>query len=175
MMLKKKSISLTLLAVLGLPQICLAENFSTTDTLSQTTGSIELSQDNIMIADRRDRARQELRNRRREIRSDIRDRSRDRRDYRRDRRREFRDDVRDSARRARNRRTARRVVGGVAAIGIGAAIAESNRNNRQNTETVIIERGNDLEDRGYYDDLYKCEHLNQGGYYNADELERCLR
>ena len=78
-------------------------------------------------------------------------------------------------RRERNRRTAGRIVRGVIGIGLGAAIAESNRNNRNNSEVIIIERDQELESRGYYDELYKCEHLNQGGYYNADELEECLR
>ncbi len=174
-MFKEKSISLALLAVLGLPQICLAENLATTNVSSQTKDLIEFPEDNIIIADRRDKVRKELRKRRREVRSDRRDRYRDSRDYRRDRRREFRDDVRDSARRARNRRTARRVIRGVTAVGVGAAIANQNRNDRNNTETIIIDQGDNLRNRNYHDDLYRCRHLQQGGYYDADELENCLR
>lgn len=174
-MFQKQSISIALLAVLGLPQICLADNLTAANILSQTTDSLEFPEDNIIIADRRDEVRRELRKRRREIRSDRRDRYRDRRDYRRERRREFRDDVRDSARRARNRRTARRVIGGITAIGIGAAIANQNRNDRNNTETIIIDQGDNLRNRNYHDDLYRCQHLQQGGYYDADELENCLR
>ena len=68
-----------------------------------------------------------------------------------------------------------KIIRGVIGIGIGAAIAESNRNNRNNSTIIIIERERELEERGYYDELYKCEHLAQGGYYIADELEECLR
>ncbi len=177
-MFKKQSISLALLATLGLPQICVAENLTSTsnsEILVNNQDSLEFTENNFIIADRRDEVRRELRKRRREVRSDRRDRARDYRDYRRDRRSDFRDDVRDSARRARNRRTARRVIGGVTAVGVGAAIANQNRNYRNSTETIIIDQGDSLRNRDYHDDIYRCRHLQQGGYYDAYELEDCLR
>ena len=155
----QKTISFALLASLGFPQISLAAEL-TIDSLTQKTFdsvALDVVEQQFLIAQRPYPSNPE------------------RRRYRRNRKRRIRREIRDEVRRERNRRTAGRIIRGVIGIGIGAAIAESNRNNRNNSEVIIIERDQELESRGYYDELYKCEHLNQGGYYNADELERCLR
>ena len=98
-----------------------------------------------------------------------------RRAFRRARRREFRHSLRNEARRYRRRNAAGRLITGVVGAGIGAAIAESNRNNRRDTEVIIIDQGQELRERTYYDALYECDHLDQGGYYNADDLKECLQ
>ena len=158
-MLYHKVISFALLASLGCPQISLATELAANTIVQETvdSGSLELDELPTPIARRprpnRPHRRKRRWNRKRRI------------------RREIRGEIRDR----RNRRTAARIIRGVIGIGIGAAIAESNRNNRNNSEVIIIERDRELESRGYYDELYKCEHLNQGGYYIADELEACLR
>ena len=154
-----KVISFALLASLGVPQISLATELTANPIVQETidSESLELDEMPTLIARRprpdKPHRRKRRRNRKRRI------------------RREIRGEIRDR----RNRRTAARIIRGVIGIGIGAAIAESNRNNRNNSEVIIIERDRELEERGYYDELYKCEHLDQGGYYIADELEACLR
>ena len=171
-MVIKKSVCIFLLAILGLPQISLASvaNIDNMATEGANSSFVELNEEDSLLAqrNRRQRARERLRSRPRPNRPINRER-------RWERRREFRRDVRDEVRRERNRRTAGRILTGVVGVGIGAAIAESNRNNRQNTETIIIDQGREIQDRAYYNDLYKCDYLEQGGYYNADELEQCLR
>ena len=154
-----KIISFALLASLGVPQISLATELAANAIVQETidSESLELDELQTLIA-RRPRPNKPYRRKRS-----------------RNRKRRIRQEIRGEIRRERDRRTAARIIRGVVGIGIGAAIAESNRNNRNNSEVIIIERDRELESRGYYDELYKCEHLEQGGYYIADELEACLR
>ena len=154
-----KVISFALLASLGVPQVSLATELTTNPIVQETIDSDSFELDELpTLITRRPRPNKPHRRKRR-----------------RNRKRRIRQEIRGEIRDRRNRRTAARIIRGVIGIGIGAAIAESNRNNRSNSEIIIIERDRELESRGYYDELYKCEHLDQGGYYNADELEACLR
>jgi hypothetical protein len=161
MMIKKKSMIFILITILGFPQIALAESLIKVNTLVNDNNSLEKNEDNLLLT-QRGRRRGGRRSRARRSRRGI-QRAYRRRGYRRGRRREFRNEVRDYRRRER----IRDVVGGMAAIGIGAAIAESNRNDGTGTQTIINNQGASLQERQYYDDLYNCQHLDHGGYYDS--------
>jgi hypothetical protein len=160
MMIKKKSMIFILVTILGFPQIALAENLIKVNTLVNDHNSLEKTEDNLLLTrrghrrgSRGHRARRSRRGIRREHRSG----------YRRGRRSEFRDEVRDYRRRDR----ALDVVGGITAIGIGAAIADSNEDDGSSTQVIINDHASSLQGQEYYDDLYDCQDLDQGGYYDS--------
>ena len=172
-MIKKKSLIFILVAILGFPQITLAESLINTNTLINNN-SLEINEDNLLVTQHRGKTKTNKRRkrartaRRRVHRAYRNDRIHERR---RDRLRNFRDGIREY----RKRETIRDVVGGMDIIGIGAAISKSNRNDQRRTQTVIIDRGGFLQEQEYYGDLYQCQYLDRGGYYDAYELEECLR
>ena len=173
-MLKKKSLIFILVTILGFPQITLAGSLIKTDTLvNNNIGSIEIDEDNSLLTQRRGKRRRKKNRRRQRARRARRyvPRRGRRKQRRRARRRSFRNEVR----RHRRRQNVRDIVGGIVTIGIGAAIIDSLNRDRRNAEVVIINQGNALDNSPYYNELYKCRHLDQGGgYYNRNELEDCL-
>ena len=172
-MIKKKSLIFILVAILGFPQIALAESLINTNTLINNN-SLEINEDNLLITQHRGKKKKNKRRKRaRKARRGLHRAYRNggRHERRRDRLRNFRDGIREY----RTRETIRDVLGGMPVIGIGTAISESNRNDQRRTQTVIIDRGGFLQEQEYYGDLYQCHYLDRGGYYDAYELEECLR
>ena len=170
-MLGKKSIALAMLVILTLPQVALAQSLLTINSANETNQSLEEKSSEELLTQRRRRGRRsKARRRRRRVRRNRSSRRGSRSRRRRRRRREFRREVR----RYRRRETVGNVVTGIAGIAIGAAIAESNRRDESNTQVIITNQGNTLEDNTYYDDLYECQALDQGGYYDGeDSADEC--
>ena len=155
-MMKKKGFLFVLIAILGFPQIAFAQSLIKASTFINNNESVEITEDNLLLTQRkRSSRRKRARRSRRKV-------HRPSRPGRKARRRARRRGFRDGARRAR----VGAAVTGIIGVGIGAAIADSAREDEAITETIIINEGDTLDNRDYYDDYYDTD-FDQGGYYDG--------